>query len=148
MGQRIVPEPIFLTEKQFADLNEKYSPSAKGSNHTTGERAKHIARLFLKDLYPGCKFVPHADGADLAILDPYINVEDQMDFEVKGTSGKKVDISNIVASSEESGNLIENHGVPILRITGVFERTPGIAILVHGEDFVLEHEYRKRAKPL
>jgi hypothetical protein len=71
-----------------------------------------------------------------------------MDFEVKGTSRKTVNISNIVASSKYSGNLMENDGVPILRITGVFQRIPGIAVLVHGEDFVLEHEYRKRAKPL
>ncbi|MEX3839784.1 hypothetical protein [Paraburkholderia sp. BR10882] len=149
MRQRIVPEPIVLSDEQFADLNEKYPPSgAKGSNHTAKERAEHIARLFLEALYPGCTFIQCAPGADLAIRDPYINVDDQMDFEVKGTSGKTVNISNIVASSEKSGNLMEKDGVPILRITGIFERVPGIAVLVHGEDFVLEHEYRKRAKPL
>ncbi|MCA8275046.1 hypothetical protein LGN17_21405 [Burkholderia sp. AU30280] len=149
MGRRIVPEPIFLTDEQFAYLNEKYpSSGAKASNHTTGDRAAYIARLFLEDLYPGCTFVPQAPGADLAIRDPYINVEDQMDFEVKGTSGNSVAIPNIVASSKDSGNLLEIEGVPILRITGVFQKVPGVAVLVHGEDFVLKHEYRKRAKAL
>jgi hypothetical protein len=81
LGQRIVPEAIVLTDEQFAYLNEKYPPSgAKASNHTTGDRAAHIARIFLEDLYPGCTFVPQTPGADLAIRDPHINVEDQIAY--------------------------------------------------------------------
>ena len=148
MRTRIVAEPIVLTDEQFASLNEKYPTSRRGSNHAVGARAADIAKIFLEGLYPGCRFVEPTPGADLAIFDPYINIESPMQFEVKGTAEQRICISNIVASSEKSGNLIESEGVPILRITGVFEQSPQIAVLVHGEDFVLEHEYRKRAKPL
>lgn len=148
MGQRIAIEPIVLTDEQFASLNEKFPASFRGSNSVTGERAKKLAMIFLADLYPGCRFVDHAPGADLALLDPCINVAEPMQFEVKGTNAQTLKISNIVSSSSASGNLLENEGVPILRITGVFDRNPGIAVLVHGEDFVLKFEYRKRAKPI
>lgn len=148
MGKRIVVEPIDLTDEQFAALNVKYPPTAARTNKTTGDRAEAIAMIFLEGLYPGCRFLDRGAGPDLALLDPCINVERPMHFEVKGTAGRSVSLYTIVVSSEQSGDPIEQEGVPILRITGVFERNPGIAVLVHGEDFVLENEYRKRARPL
>jgi hypothetical protein len=65
-----------------------------------------------------------------------------MIIEVKGTKSADIAWQQLKVSSQHSRDLLAEKGAPVYRVTGVFEQSPSIYVLVHGLDFSLVHEPR------
>lgn len=128
-------EPLTLTDVQFARL-QRTAPD-DGSGSAVDRRAIALAHIYLSRRHKGCERIPTPAGADLAVR----HDGQAFTYEVKGTRGAHIAPQKLKVSSLQCYNSLVA-GAPILRITGVFERTPTIHIMEHGRDFTLRPEPR------
>lgn len=131
---------IQLTEEQYASLHSQ--PASKKSAEV-GRLAIALAEHHFRARFPGCRFEYEVDGADLNV----ITTDEVIKVEIKGT--EKLDniwTGLVINGIDSHGHLLK--GMPVYRITGVYERTPVIYVLRYNEDFVTEPEPRWRVKRL
>jgi hypothetical protein len=128
-------EPLTLSDEEFSELQR--STPDNGSGSAVGLRATQLARIYLARLYPCSEGAPVPPGADIALK----HREQIISFEIKGTRDTRIAPGQLKVSSLHSyKSLIA--GTPVLRITGVFERTPIIYTMLYGTDFTLRPEPR------
>lgn len=131
---------IHLTDEQYEFLHR--NPASRKSAEV-GRLAMALAEHHLRARFPGCKFDYEVDGADLTAT----TADSVIKVEVKGTEKLNNIWAGLVINSEEShGHLLS--GVPVYRVTGVYERTPVLYILRHNEDFITTPEPRWRVRRL
>ena len=123
-------------------------PESEG-NGSIERRAEEIVKIYFRKKDPQCQFVAMPrKGADLHVV--FSDDAPPIVIEVKGTKSSGLAWNQLKVSSQHSWRLLAEERVPVYRVTEVFERSPSIYILVHGQDFVLDHEPRwtfKRINP-
>jgi hypothetical protein len=138
MKQKI---PVILNKDEFNFLNHKYPNKEKSAD--IGKRAAQIIRYHFKHKYPECTFVKPSAGSDLTIQ--YENGQESI--EIKGTADKTISWQKLKVSSQSSYDKLRN-GLPLYRVTNVFEREPVIYILKYSQDFKLVPEKRWAVKAI
>src|SRR2546423_14607531 len=111
------PEPITLTDADFEQLQQ--STPDDGSGRAVDRRAIALAHIYLTRRHPACESIPAPAGADLAVR----HDRQAFSYEVKGTPGTHIAPQKLKVSSLHCYNLLVA-GTPIVRIAGVFDRTP------------------------
>ena len=126
---------VKLTKREFESLNHMYP--------NTGKSAEQIIKYYFKHKYTECKFIHTNDGSDLTIR--YKNSQESI--EIKGTIAKTISWHKLKVSSQSSYDMLCN-GLPVYRVTGVFNREPIIYILYYTQDFTLFPEKRWAVKAI
>lgn len=126
---------IILDEKEFNRLNSLYPQTGKSSD--VGKRAEELILYYFRQLHPECQFSYPKDGADLLVT--WTGGSEKI--EIKGTADSNIAWSKLKVSGKDSHDLLER-GLPMYRVTSIYERNPRIFILIHGEDFLMEPEPR------
>jgi len=127
-----------LTRDEYESLNSKY-PEGEGSS-VIGKRAEEIVKIYFLKKDPKCQFAQPPKGADLLVVSS--DGTRSLTIEVKGTKSADVAWQQLKVSSQHSRDLLVEKGVPVYRVTGVFQRSIAIYVLAYGLDFSLEHEPR------
>lgn len=124
-----------LDSEEFEYLNRKFPRSEKSAD--IGKRAEEIIRYYFKHKYPNCKFLKPPDGSDLEIEWE----SGKMVIEIKGTSDNHLSWQKLKVSSQKSYEMLRK-GLPVYRVTNVFDREPVIYVLKYSHDFNLVEEKR------
>jgi hypothetical protein len=125
-----------LTDDEYKGLSSDYPEN--GASNLIGKRAEEIVKIYFRKKDAQCKFARPQKGADLHVV---LSGKAPMDIEVKGTKSADVAWQQLKVSSQHSRDLLET-GVPVYRVTGVFQQSPSIYVLMYGRDFTLEREPR------
>ncbi len=128
-------EPLTLSETEFAQVQQSFPDN--GSNRAVDRRAIALARIYLARRHPGCEHITALAGVDLTVR----LCETTFSYEVKGSRGTGIAPPKLKVSSQRCHDSLVA-GTPMLRIAGVFDRTPIVYIMQHGRDFVLRPEPR------
>ena len=124
-----VPEP------EFARLNSLYPPTVKSS--TVGDRAIELVQFYFRTQDAACTFRFPGNGCD---LETQVNGTTHR-IEVKGTADLDIAWTKLKVSGAPSYNALLN-GMPLYRVTGVYERNPVLFILRYQHDFEMQPEAR------
>jgi hypothetical protein len=133
--EHVHTELFTLSDTEFAQLQKSVPDDGSGS--AVDRRAIALANIYLARRHPGCESTSAPAGADLAVR---VGGE-AFTYEVKGSRGSEIAPQKLKVSSLHCYNLLVA-GTPILRIAGVFQRTPTVFIMQHGRDFTLRPEPR------
>lgn len=126
-----------LNEIQFDHLNNNFPISKKSS--LIGQRAVEILKFYFEEKYSGSTFRVPNDGCDLEVLPLKIKLE------IKGTSSSEIAWSQLKVSGNPSYNQLLN-GLPLYRVTNVYEKDVIFYIMKCSEDFEMVPEPRWRIK--
>lgn len=128
-------EPVKLSDIEFSELQR--STPDNGSGNAVDRRAIALAYIYLARRHPGSERIPPPAGADIGLKHGNAVIS----YEVKGTRGVDIGSGKLRVSSLHCYNSLVA-GTPVLRISGVFERTPVIRVMHYGTDFILRPEPR------
>jgi len=133
---------VRLSAREKKWLDSKYPPG-KGSG-LIGKRSEEIVKIYFSRMDPNCKFSAPKNGADLEVV--FSTGESSSIVEIKGTADSDIAWSKLKVSSEHTKRMLIDEGVPIYRVTKVFEDEPVIYVLRYGKDFELQPEARWAVK--
>ena len=130
---------INLTDTEFAELNGSHPKSTK--NADIGARALEVVRVYGKKSQ-WKEIQSRRCGVDLAFVD---STGQTIEMEVKGTAASEIQWAKLRVSGEPCyTNLVR--GMPLYRVSSVYDKNPMIHILQYGEDFTMDTEPRWRIK--
>lgn len=132
--------PFALSDDEYAAL-EASNPASK-KNADIGARAVEVIRLYAKRLYWNERRAGRRRGVDLAFMDTQGQL---IEMEVKGTDDTGVHWEKLGVSGKPCYSNLTN-GMPLYRVTAVFDKNPTIFILKYGEDFTMVPEPRWKIK--
>jgi hypothetical protein len=127
-----------LTRDEHTELNARFPATSKSSN--VGCRAIELAKIYFRTVDSTCNFREQINGCDLEIT--FASGETNH-IEVKGTASRDLAWSKLKVSGTPSYQALID-GMPLYRITGVYEQTPVIFVMTFSEDFQMELEPRWR----
>ena len=130
---------IILTENKFSELNMLYPSTGKSSN--TGKRSEELVRYYFRCIDHKYSFSKASKGADIKVcLD-----KEEFEIEVKGTAENELAWKQLIVSGRPSYDRLKS-GLPLYRVTSVYEKLPILYILNYQEDFNMEPEPRWKIK--
>lgn len=137
---------VNLTDKQFTFLDSKYHNSGKSSD--VGKRALEIVKIFFKNKNSEYSFLNDVPlGVDLVV-----KLKKRMFIEVKGTSQISASKKDVVwyklGISGKSSHTYLKNGMPLYRVTGVFDKSPIIFVLKYELDYKIKTERRWKIKEI
>ncbi|MCY4579394.1 MAG: hypothetical protein OXD31_10120 [Chloroflexi bacterium] len=126
-------DPFALTEGERKDVEAL----------STEQKALNIVRSLLKDRYgEDVEIEEDGDGVDLRVT---IDGKTER-IEVKGTADPTIAWEKLKVSSRRSHDALVSGDATIYRVVDVDSADPRVYVLIHGEDFTLEHEPRWAVK--
>lgn len=131
---------VALTEAEFEELERRFPATSKSSN--VGCRAIEILKLHFARLWPGCRFEEQSEDSDLQVTRPDGTT---LRIEVKGTADRGLAWPKLKVSGQPSYQALIG-GMPVYRVTRVYERSPKVFVLTYPDDFELQVEPRWRFK--
>ncbi len=134
---------INLTGKEFSELNKKFPLAQKNTSSVVGKRAEKLIQMYFLKIDNKAIFEVLNDGGDLLIK----SKRKEIKIEIKGTSQKSLNMNNIKVTGQKSHDILKS-GLPLYRVTGVFDKKPKVYILKHGVNYTLEAEKRWVARPI
>ncbi len=128
---------VKLTSSQFSKLNSLFNQSGKSAD--VGKRAVEIVKIYFMSKNPRCTFPVPPSGVDLVVQEN----RSRKKLEIKGTSELNIAWGKLGVSGCPSFDKLKK-GMPLYRVTGVFEETPQIYVLRFKKDFRMQKEPRWR----
>jgi hypothetical protein len=131
---------LLLARADHEDLNARFPATSKSSN--VGDRAIELAKIYFRSLDSACTFREQVNDCDLEIT---FSGGETKHIEVKGTASLDLAWSKLKVSGTPS-YLALIAGMPLFRVTRVYEQTPVIFVMAYPDDFQMEPEPRWRVK--
>ena len=131
--------PFTLTDAEFIALNAANPASKK--NADIGARAVEIVRLYAKQ----CHWTENQtkrSGVDLAFTDSQGRT---IEMEVKGTAASGIQWGKLGVSGKPCYDNLTG-GMPLYRVSSVYDKNPIIHVLKCSEDFTMDTEPRWKIK--
>lgn len=127
--------PLDISDQEFTRLNLLYQQTGKSS--TVGGRALELVRFYFRSQDATCEIIVPGNGCDIEVR---INRTTHR-IEVKGTADINIAWSKLKVSGKPSYDALVS-GMPLYRVTGVYERKPVLFILTYANDFDIQPEAR------